>query len=166
LDNPDQLLTGVVEVQLDLIRGRTNGLVTSELELSDQVLVGVLGETAALVSVQENIVNIQRGSDQRLVIGNGGGDGGVNVVLGGSTVVFCRVAAQRGDGPQALVNGAEIQVNLDFVILESDQRQCQTGVCAKPELKGDIQGGLGEGVTGSAHLAGSHGVTRSVNISE
>jgi len=52
------------------------------------------------------------------------------------------------------------------VVLEGDQRQCQTGVCAEPELKRDIQGGLGEGVTGSANLAGSHGVTRSVNIGE
>ena len=42
------------------------------MELSDQILVGVLGESSALVSVQEHIVNVQRGSDQRLVVGNGG----------------------------------------------------------------------------------------------
>jgi len=94
LNDPDQLLTGVVEVQLDLITGRSNGLITSELELSDQVLVRVLGETAALVSVQENVVNVQRGGNQRLVVGDGGGDGGVYVVLVGSNVSGTRVAAQ------------------------------------------------------------------------
>jgi hypothetical protein len=64
LDDPDKLLNGVVKVELDLVTGRTNRLVTSELELSDEVLVGVLGESSALVSVQEDIVNIQRGSNE------------------------------------------------------------------------------------------------------
>jgi len=64
LDNPDQLLNRVVEVELDLIGRRTNRLITSELELSDQILVGVLGESSALVSVQEDIVDIQRGSNE------------------------------------------------------------------------------------------------------
>jgi hypothetical protein len=63
LDNPDKLLNGVVEVELDLIGRRTNRLITSELELSDQILVGVLGESSALISVQEHIVNVQRSSD-------------------------------------------------------------------------------------------------------
>jgi hypothetical protein len=35
LDDPDKLLNGVVKVELDLVAGRTNGLITSELELSD-----------------------------------------------------------------------------------------------------------------------------------
>jgi hypothetical protein len=64
LNDPDKLLNGVVKVELDLVTGRTNRLVTSELELSDEVLVGVLGESSALVSVQEDIVNIQRGSNE------------------------------------------------------------------------------------------------------
>jgi hypothetical protein len=63
LDNPDELLNGVVKVELDLVTGRTNRLITSELELSDQVLMGVLGHSAALISVKEDIVNVQRGSN-------------------------------------------------------------------------------------------------------
>jgi len=35
LNNPDKLLNGVVKVKLNLVRGRTNRLITSELELSD-----------------------------------------------------------------------------------------------------------------------------------
>jgi hypothetical protein len=69
LDDPDELLNGVVEVELDLIGRRSNRLITSELELSDQILVRVLGESSALVSVQEHIVNVQRGGNERLVVG-------------------------------------------------------------------------------------------------
>jgi hypothetical protein len=64
LNDPDELLNGVVKVELDLITRRTNRLITSELELSDQVLVRVLGESSALVSVQENIVDVQRGGNE------------------------------------------------------------------------------------------------------
>jgi hypothetical protein len=51
LNNPDKLLTGVVEVELDLVAGRTNRLVTSELKLFNEILVRVLGHLSALVSV-------------------------------------------------------------------------------------------------------------------
>jgi len=86
LDNPDKLLNGVVKVELDLVTGRTNRLITSELELSDQVLMGVLGHSAALISVKEDIVNVQRGSNQRLIVGNGGRDRATSSVLGTGTV--------------------------------------------------------------------------------
>jgi hypothetical protein len=81
LYDPDELLHGVIEVQLDLVAGRTNRLVTSELELSNQVLMGVLGHSSALVSVQEHIVNVQRGSNQGLVVSNGGRNRSANRVL-------------------------------------------------------------------------------------
>ena len=58
LDNPDKLLHGVVEVELDLIGRRTNGLVTRELELGNEILVGVLGEAAALIRVQKHVINV------------------------------------------------------------------------------------------------------------
>ena len=58
LDNPDKLLHGVVEVELDLIRRGTNGLVTRELELGNEVLVGVLREAAALIRVQKHVINV------------------------------------------------------------------------------------------------------------
>jgi hypothetical protein len=87
LDNPDEFLHRVVEVQLDLVRGGTNGLITSELKLSDQILVRILGHSAALISVQEDIVNIEGSSDQRLVVGNSSRNWAANREL----TVFTRV---------------------------------------------------------------------------
>jgi hypothetical protein len=178
LNNPDQLLNGVIEVELDLIGRRTNGLITSELELGDQILVGVLGESSALVSVQEHIVNVQRGSDQRLVIGDGSRDGLTGVVLVGSISRRglasssggvgngTRVARQGSNSPQALINRADIKVDLDLVVLESNQRESQTGVGTKPKLERDVKGGLRKGVSGRANLAGSQRVARAINLRE
>ena len=92
LNNPNEFLNGVVEVKLNLVRRRTNGLITSELELSDKVFMRVLGHSAAFISVKEDIVNIQRGSDQRLVIGNSGRDRASNSVLTRSSRVRVGVA--------------------------------------------------------------------------
>ena len=119
LDDPDKLLHGVVEVELDLVGRGTNRLVTSELELSDEVLVGVLGETAALVRIQEHVVDVQGRGNEGLVIGDDGRNGGARsggVGLLGAHVGAI-VAVQAGDGPQALINGANIKVDLDLVIL-------------------------------------------------
>jgi hypothetical protein len=71
LDNPDKLLARVVEVELDLVGGRTDRLVTSELDLLDQVLVGVLCHLATFVSVKEDIVYVKRSSNQRRLISVG-----------------------------------------------------------------------------------------------
>ena len=166
LDDPDKLLHRVVEVELDLVTGRTDRLITCELELSDQVLVGVLGHSAALIRVQEHVVNVQRGSNQRLVVGNCGRDRASNSVLAFSTFVGLRVAVQGGNSPQALINRADVKVDLDLMILESDQRQRKTRVCAKPELERHIQSCLRKSVTGSAHLTGSQGRARGFHISE
>jgi hypothetical protein len=105
LNNPDQLLAGVVEVDLDLVTRGTNRLVTGVLELLNEVLVGVLGHLAALVSVEENEIDIDGGSNQGLLVGSGNSLG--SSVTGG----------QGGHSPEALTNGAEIDVNLNFVIL-------------------------------------------------
>jgi len=51
LDDPNELLHGVVEVHLDLVRGGRDRLVARELELVNQVLVRLLGEAAALLRV-------------------------------------------------------------------------------------------------------------------
>jgi hypothetical protein len=68
LDNPDKLLTGVVEVELDLVGGGTDRLVASELELRDEVLMGVLCESTTLIGVEEDVVNIEGSSNQGLVV--------------------------------------------------------------------------------------------------
>ena len=74
LDDPDKLLAGVVEVELDLVGGGTDRLVASELELLNEVLVGVLCHLAALISVQEDVVNVQGGSNKGLLVSLGDRD--------------------------------------------------------------------------------------------
>ena len=154
LDDPDKLLNGVVKVQLDLVTGRTNRLITSELELSDQVLVGVLGHSASLVGVKEDIVDVQRGSNQRLIVGNGGRNRATRGILGGNGRAS-RIAAQRGNSPQALINRTDIKVNLDFVVLKSNQGESKTRVGTEPKLKRNVQSGLRKSVTRSANLTRS-----------
>jgi hypothetical protein len=169
LDNPNQLLDGVIEVELDLVGGRTDRLVTSELELGDEVFVGVLGHSAALISVQEDIVDVEGGSNQRLVVGDGGRDSltrGILASIVNRGRVGAGVAAQGSDGPQALINRTNIKVNLDLVVLKGDQGEGKTGVGAKPELKRNIEGGLRKGVAGGTHLAGGLGVARTIDIRE
>lgn len=68
LDNPNKFLTRVIEVQLDLIGGRSNRLITSELELFKEVLVWVLGHLSSLVSIEEDIIDIKRGSNEGLLV--------------------------------------------------------------------------------------------------
>ncbi len=116
LHDPDELLDGVVKVQLDLVGRRADRLVARELQLRDEVLMGLLGKASALVRVQEDIVDIEGSRDQRLVVGNGGGDRCASLEVGRGAV-GCGGATERGDGPQTLVDGANVQVNFDFVIL-------------------------------------------------
>ena len=71
LDNPDELLAGVVEVDLDLVTGRSDRLITGVLELLNEVLMGVLGHLSALVSIQEDEVNVDRGGNKGLLVGSG-----------------------------------------------------------------------------------------------
>jgi len=96
LDDPDKLLTWVIEVEFDLVGGGTDRLVASELELSDEVLVGVLCESTALIRVKEDVVNIEGSSNQGLVVCDGRGLGGC-----GDTSVTCKC----GDGPKTFING-------------------------------------------------------------
>jgi len=104
LDNPDEFLAGVVEVELNLVGRRADRFITSELELFNQVFMGVLGELATFVSVQEDIVNVEGSSNKGLLVGSGR-----SLVSGGSSNVL--------DSPEALANRTEINVNLDFVVL-------------------------------------------------
>ena len=140
LNNPDQFLARVVEVELDLVGRRANGFVTSELELLNEVLVGVLRHLAAFIGIQEDIVDVEGSRNEGLLVGLGEG-------------LSSRGRAKGLDGPEALTNRAEINVDLDFVVLESNQGEGKAGVAAKPEQQGDVEGGLRERVAGSAHLS-------------
>ena len=130
--------------------------------------MGVLGKSSGLVSVQEDIVDVQRGSNQRLVVGNSSRDGASGSILARSSnrVGSVGVAGQGGDSPQALINRANVKVDLDLVVLESNQGESQTGVGAEPELERDVESGLREGVSRRANLAGSQGVARAIDLRE
>jgi hypothetical protein len=157
LDNPNEFLNGVVKVELDLVGRRTNGLITGELKLLNKVLVGILSHTSALISVQEDIVDVEGCSNQRLVIS------------GVDTTTFGKIATgavKRTDSPQALVNRTNIEVNLDFVILKSNKRKGKTGVTAIPELEGNIKSSFGESVTRSANLTRSISLARTIDSIE
>ena len=154
LDDPDKLLARVVEVELNLVGRRTDRLIAGELELLDEVLVRVLGHAAALVGVKEDVVNVERGGNKRLVVRLGN--------LGGSS--SSRVEAV--DSPEALVNRAKVEVNLDLVVLEGDERKRKARVAAVPELERHVEGGLREGVARGADLLGGIRVARAVNVGE
>ena len=106
LNNPDEFLARVVEVQLDLVGRGSNRLVTSELHLLDEVLVGVLCHLAALIRVEENIVNIEGSRHQGLLVRDRGRDS-----AGGSNGI------ETLHGPETLADGADIKVDLNFVVL-------------------------------------------------
>jgi len=156
LDNPDELLARMVEVDLDLITGRTNRLVAGVLELLNEVLVGVLGHLSALIGIQEDEINVDRSGNKGLLVSRGNSLGRRG-----------RDGSQILDRPQALTNGSEIDVDLDLVVLESNEGKSKTGVSAKPEEEGNVQGGLRESLSGSTNLAGaSSGSARTVDVGE
>ena len=126
LDNPDELLARVVEVELDLVGRGRDALTTRELERVDQVLVGYLGELAALIRVEVDVVYVQRGSNQTLGSDAVADDVGVGRQL-------------RSIVPAHIAEVIELQVDAHLVVLEGDQRQSQTRVAVKPELEGDVQ---------------------------
>lgn len=114
LDNPHKLLDGVVEVELDLVGGGVDGLGTGELKLLNEVFVADLGETTALIRVEVDVVDVERGrAEARSLVG---------------------VAGIRR-GPVALAGIVELKVNLDLVVLKSNKRKRKTWVAAEPELK-------------------------------
>jgi hypothetical protein len=173
LNNPDDLLGGVVQVNLDSVGRRTDRLVTSELELRNQVSVGTLRHLASLVSVQEDVINVHGSGNHGLVVGNGSRNGlsilGIASVHGVTNIITrgfcCSVKAVKGShSPQALIQRTEVKAESDLVELKGNQRESQTGVGAKPELKRHVKSGLGEGVTGSTHLAGGIRVARTIDI--
>ena len=144
LNNPDELLARVVEVDLDLVGRRSDRLITSVLELLNEVLMGVGRHLSALIGIQEDEINVDGGSNEGLLVSLGDRDR----TRGGSNVT---------DGPQALTNGSEVDVDLDLVVLESNEGKSKTGVSAEPEEEGNVEGGLRERLARSANLTGTAG---------
>ena len=129
LDNPDELLTRVVEVELELVGGARDGLTARELEALDEVLVRDLGELAALVRVEVDVVNIE---------------GRRNEARGGNTVTDGVRVGELGRGvPAEVTEVVELEVDTDLVVLEGDERERKTRVAVEPELEGDVERVLG-----------------------
>jgi len=125
LDDPDELLAWVVEVELELVGRRGDGLTASELENVDEVLVRDLGELAALISVEVDVVDVERGSGETAL---------ANTVANGMRVLRGR------EIPAEVVEGVELEVDADFVVLKCDEWEGETWVAAEPELEWDVQG--------------------------
>jgi len=118
--------------------------------------MGVLGHLSSLVSIQEDEINVDRSGDEGLLVGSSDS-------LGGTTADGSQIL----NSPQALTNRSEIDVNLDLVVLESNKRKSKTGVSAKPEEEGDVQGGLRKGLSGGTNLTGAtNSGTRTIDLSE
>jgi hypothetical protein len=128
--------------------------------------VGILGHTTALIRIKEDVVNVKGGSNNRLVVRNRSGDRAAAGVLVSAINGGSGVAGEGCHGPEALVNGANVEVDLDLVVLEGNEGEGESGVCAEPKLEGHIEGGLRKSITRSANLARSKGVARAVNVSE
>jgi hypothetical protein len=143
LDNPDKLLARVVEVELDLVGRGRDGLGASELELLDEVLVGDLGEAPALISIEVDVIDIERGRDEAGV-GNAVADG-----VGGNTSAV-------GVVPAEIAELVELELDLDLVVLEGDQGEGEARVAAEPELEGDVESVLRGAL---ADLSGSTGLS-------
>jgi hypothetical protein len=115
--------------------------------------VGVLRHLSTFISVKEDIVYVEGSSNEGLVVGSGNFDG-------------ARVSSEGTNSPEALINRTDIKVDLDFVVLEGNQREGKTRVTAEPELEGNVESGLRESVTRSADLARSIGVARTIDVGE
>jgi len=125
LDDPDEFLRGVVEVEFDLVRRARDRFTARELELLNQVLVRDLGEAAALIRVEVDVVDIERRRDKTRR-----GEVGVR-------------AARRGVVPAEVRELVELEPDLDLVVLERDKRERKTRVAVEPELERDIERRLG-----------------------
>jgi len=123
LDNPHELLARVVEVEADLVGRGGDWLTARELELLDQVLVGDLGEAATLIRVEVDVVDVEGGADEAA-----GGD-----------AVTDQVTRWGREVPAEVLDVVELEVDLDLVVLEGDERESKTRVAVEPELEGDVE---------------------------
>ena len=124
LNNPDKLLTRVVKVQLELVRARRDRLTARELEHINEVLVRDLGELAALIRVQVDVIHIE----------GGGGETRLRNTVANSM----RVRAV-GIVPAEIVEGVELKIDAHLVVLEGDEGERKSRVAAEPELEGHVE---------------------------
>ena len=116
----------MVEVQLQLVAGGRDGLTARELENLKEILVADLGELAALIRVEVDVVHVEgRGDEARVA------DTRLDDARGAATL--------RGIRPHEVLEVVELEVDADLVVLERDQRERQARVAAEPELERDVE---------------------------
>lgn len=106
----------MVEVELEFHILAVDTLVTRELKLLDEVLVGKLRETSAFIGVKIDVIYVER----RVL------EGGDAESVGSAEVEATVTEGVGGDVEFVLL--AELEVDLDLVVLEGDQRKSKAGV--------------------------------------
>jgi hypothetical protein len=94
------------------------------LENINEVFVRYLGEFTTFISIEVDVVDVERSSCETAL---------ANTVADG---VWVRAV---GVVPAEIVEGVEFQVDTNFVVLESDQWESKTRVAAEPELERDVE---------------------------
>ena len=85
--------------------------------------MGDLGEAATLIRVEVDVVDVEGGADEAA----GGDSVADQVTRGGSQV------------PAEVLDVVELEVDLDLVVLEGNERESKTRVAVEPELEGDVE---------------------------
>lgn len=135
--HPDKLLNGVVEVHAELLSAaggtvvRGDGLITGELELLNEHLVGYLGEAATLIGVKVDVIDPERAVSNLLV-------------------------ASGNVTEDEVLNLLEINVDLDLVVLEGNEGKSKSGVAVEEENKGNVVGTVGGGILGGTVVHTNH----------
>ena len=110
--------------------------------------MGDLGELAAFISVEVDVIDVKRSCFKRR--------NAEEVILG---IKRDTAVAELVSSYVALVLLAELENDLYLMVLQSYQWQCKTGVAAEPELEGNIESsgfGLSKGGTSKSEGVSNH----------
>jgi len=89
------------------------------------------------------------------------------LVVSSSGLCRTRCLLQVINSPQALINRADIKVDLDLVVLKGNKRKGKAGVAAVPELEWNIKSCFRKSAARSTYLSGGISSTAwSINVSE
>ncbi len=127
LKDPDELLTRVIEVELNVGGGSVCGdaLWGRELDLGDQVVVFGGGKAAALGCVQEDVVAVELNARRR-----NGGNLRTGSRCGGGIQMDLR-------GPPEILEAAKVEDEAHGVCLERDQGNRKADIVTEPEPEGN-----------------------------
>ena len=98
----------------------------------DQVFVWILCHTSTFIGIKEDVINVKRCGNKRIVVCTVGifDTSVLDHIVGGS---------KAADSPQAFIKRTKFEVNLNFVILKSDEWKGKSWVAAVPELKRNVK---------------------------